>query len=109
MSIAPDFCSRLRALVELQGAALTADELAHVWGNFPKCRGQEPWHVREYVGRIGAGAREYRVVRGSESQDVYRSAARVRAAAVGMALNELEAQETARGSAEGGRIADRHE
>ncbi len=49
--------------------------------------------MREYVRRLGVGAREYRVVRGSSIEDVYRSAERVRAAAVGTALNELESQE----------------
>ncbi len=59
----------------------------------PRCRGKEHWDVREYVRRLGVGAREYRVVRGSSIEDVYRSAERVRAAAVGTALNELESQE----------------
>ena len=49
--------------------------------------------MREYVRPTALGAREYRVVRGSSVQDVYRSAERVRAAAVGTALNELESQE----------------
>jgi len=49
--------------------------------------------VREYARRTGVGAREYRVVRGSSIDAVYRSAERVRATAVGTALNELESRE----------------
>src|SRR5439155_26121803 len=49
----------------------------------------------------GVGAREYRVVRGSSIEDVYRSAERVRAAAVGTALNELESQERSGEAPEG--------
>lgn len=97
MSIEPsDFGSRLRALVELQGAVLTAEELSQLGECYPRFRGKEHWDVREYVRRTGVGAREYRVVRGSSVQDVYRSAERVRAAAVRTALNELESQERSR-------------
>ncbi len=96
MGVAPDFGHRLSALVERQGAALTADELSHVEEYFPQCRGREHWEVREYVAPTGLGAREYRVVRGSRVQDVYRSAEWVRAAAVRAALNELELPERPR-------------
>jgi hypothetical protein len=63
--------------------------------------GKEHWDVREYVWRTGVGAREYRVVQGSSLEGVYRSDERVRAAAVGTALNELESQERS-GEAPGG-------
>jgi len=88
-----DFQSRLRALLGLQGAVLTDEELSHTAECYAQCPGKEHWDVREYAQRIGLGAREYRVVRGSSVQDVYRSAERVRAAAVGTALNELESQD----------------
>ncbi|HMH83868.1 MAG TPA: hypothetical protein VK531_13450 [Gemmatimonadales bacterium] len=91
-----DFQSLLRVLLGLQGAVLTDEELSHTAERYPRCRGKEHWDVREYVRRIGVGAREYRVVRGSSIEDVYRSAERVRAAAVGTALNELESQERSR-------------
>jgi hypothetical protein len=63
--------------------------------SYPRCRGREHWDVRQYVRPtgMGPGAREYRVVRGSSVQDVFRSADGVRAAAVGTALNELESQD----------------
>ena len=94
MSIEPnDFQSRLSVLLGLQGAVLTDEELSHTTERYPRCRGKEHWGVREYVRRTGVGAREYRVVRGSSIEDVYRSVERVRAAAVGTALNELESQE----------------
>jgi len=53
---------------------------------------------------MGVGAREYRVVRGGSVQDVFRSAERVRAAAVGTALNELESQDRP-GDKEAARVA----
>jgi len=87
-----DFQSRLRVLLGLQGAVLTEEELSHAAESYVRCPGKEQWNVREYARRTGAGAREYRVVRGSSVQDVYRSVERVRADAVGTALNELEAQ-----------------
>ena len=68
---------------------------------YPRCRGKEHWDLREYVRRTGVGAREYRVVRSSSIVDVYRSAERLRATAIGTALNELEPQERA-GEAPGG-------
>src|SRR6266511_4831954 len=96
MTIEPnDFQSRLRVLLGLQGAVLTDEELSHTAERYPRCRGKGHWDVREYVRRTGVGAREYRVVRGSSIEDVYRSAERVCAAAVGTALNELESQERA--------------
>lgn len=91
MTIEPnDFQSRLRMLLGLQGAALTDEELSRTEQCYARCRGKERWDVREYARRTGIGAREYRVVRGSSIEDVYRSAERARAAAVGTALNELE-------------------
>jgi hypothetical protein len=97
MTIEPDdFRSRLRALLGLQGAVFTDQELSHVADYYPRCRGKEHWDVRQYVGPtgMGVGAREYRVMRGTSVQDVFRSAERARAAAVGTALNELESQIT---------------
>lgn len=88
-----DLQTRLRVLLGLQGAVLTDSELSHTVECYARCRGKDHWDVREYAGPAGVGAREYRVVRGSSTQDVYRSAERVRAAAVGSALNELESQE----------------
>ena len=89
-----DFQSRLRVLLGLQGAVLTDEELSHMADSYPRCPGKEQWDVRQYVRpHTGVGAREYRVVRGSSVQDVFRSTERERAAAVGMALNELESQE----------------
>lgn len=96
MTIAPDdFQSRLRVLLGLRGAVLTDDELSQMADSYARCGGKGPWDVRQYVARGGVGAREYRVVRGSSVQDVYRTAERLRADAVGTALNELEAEERA--------------
>jgi hypothetical protein len=89
-----DLQSRLRVLLGLQGAVFTDEELSHTAECYARCRGKERWDVREYVRRTGVGAREYRVVRGSSIEDVYRSVERARAAAVGTALNELESGET---------------
>jgi hypothetical protein len=89
-----DLRSRLRVLLGLQGAVFTDEELSHTAECYARCRGKERWDVREYVRRTGLGAREYRVVRGSSIEDVYRSVERARAAAVGTALNELESSET---------------
>src|SRR6266700_4223905 len=95
MTIQPnDFQSRLSVLLGLQGAVLTDEELSHTAERYPRCRGKEHWGVREYVRRTGVGAREYRVVRGGSIEDVYRGVERVRAAAVGTALNELDSPET---------------
>ncbi|HEX9217028.1 MAG TPA: hypothetical protein VF864_08620 [Gemmatimonadales bacterium] len=89
-----DFQSRLRVLLGLQGAVLTDEELSHMADSYPRCPGKEQWDVRQYARpHTGVGAREYRVVRGSSVQDVFRSTERERAAAVGTALNELESQE----------------
>ena len=88
-----DFQSRLRALLGLRGAVLTDDELSVMAESYARCGGKGPWDVRQYVARGGAGAREYRVVRGTSVQDVYRSAERLQADAVGTALNELEAEQ----------------
>ena len=97
MSTAPsDFRTQLRALAELQGAVLTEDELSHMAESYPRCPGKEHWDVREYVRPTGVGTREYRVMRGSSVQHVYRSVERVRATAVRTALNDLEFQEKAR-------------
>jgi hypothetical protein len=85
-----DLQTRLRMLLGLQGAVLTDEELSHTAECYARSRGKEHWDVREYARRTGVGAREYRVVRGSSIEDVYRSAERVRAAAVGLALNELD-------------------
>ena len=88
-----DFQSRLRTLLGLRGAVLTDDELSQMAESYARCGGKGPWDVRQYVARGGAGAREYRVVRGTSVQDVFRSAERLQADAVGTALNELEAEE----------------
>jgi hypothetical protein len=96
MAIEPDeFQRQLRVLLGLQGAVLTDEELSQMAECYPRCRGKELWDVRQYVRGTGVGAREYRVVRGSRTEDVYRSPERVRAAAVGTALNELESREKA--------------
>ena len=88
-----DFPSRFRAHVELQGAILTPEELSHVGECYPRCRGKDHWDVREYARVTGIGAREYRVVRGTSTLDVYRSTEREHASAVQAALNELESQD----------------
>jgi hypothetical protein len=87
------FQDRLRTLLGLQGAVLTDRELSEMADRYAQCRGREHWDVRQYVQAAGIGAREYRVVRGSSVQDVFRSADGARAAAVGTALNELESQD----------------
>jgi len=88
-----DIPSRLRAHVELQGASLSPEELSQLGECYARFRGKEPWDVREYAAATGNGAREYRVVRGSSTQDVYRSHERDHATAVRAALNELESQD----------------
>lgn len=95
---ANDVPSRLRVLLGLQGTVLTEEELTHTVASYARCQGREHWNVREYAGRAGFGAREYRVVRGTSIQDVYRSGERDRADAVGMALNEFEAQQRSEGT-----------
>ncbi len=86
-----EFQERLRTLLGLQGAVFTDLELSQVAACYPRCRGRDHWDVRQYVQHTGA--REYRVVRGSSVQDVFRSTERGRATAVGTALNELESQD----------------
>ena len=94
MTIEPnDLQSRLRILLGLQSEVFTDEELSQTAGCYARCPGKENWAVREYARRTGVGAREYRVVRGSSIEHVYRSAERGRAAAVGSALNQLESQE----------------
>lgn len=83
----------LQALMELQGAGLTGEELSYVGEWYERCSGTDHWDVREYARSIGDGAREYRVIRGLGGQDVYRSGDRDRATAVRQALNELESLE----------------
>jgi len=68
-----DFPGLLRAHVELQGAILTAEELSNVRERYPRCRGKDLWDVREYASASALRAREYRVVRGSSTQDASRS------------------------------------
>ena len=91
-----DFSSRVRELVEEQGAVLTDRELARVVERYPNCRGKEEWDVRAYAGHH-EGTREYRVVRGDRVEDVYASPVRVSAVAVGVALNTLEVRGLATG------------
>ena len=88
-----DFPAVLRAHVELQGAFLTTEEMSHVRDRYPRCSGKGVWDVREYASVTAVGAREYRVVRGSGTQDVYRSRERGHASAVRTALNEIESGE----------------
>src|SRR5256885_3131722 len=88
-----EFAILFRAHVELQGTVLTAEELSHVGECYPRCRGKDLWDVREYASVTALGAREYRVVRGSSTQDVFRSTERDHATAVRAALNELESEE----------------
>ena len=92
----------LRALVELQGPILTEEELSYLGKQYPRCPGRESWDVREYARNTADGAREYRVIRGSSGQDVYRSGDRDRATAVRTALNELESLERPRPPLSGG-------
>jgi hypothetical protein len=87
-----DLPSLLRAHVELQGAILTPEELSQIGERYPRCRGKDLWDIREYASGTPFGAREYRVVRGSSTQDIYRTTEREHAAAVRAALNGLESQ-----------------
>jgi len=89
---ASDFPSLLRAHVELQGTILTAEELSQIGERYARCRGKDLWDVREYASGTPFGAREYRVVRGSSTQDIYRTTERGHAAALRAALNGLESQ-----------------
>jgi hypothetical protein len=93
MTIEPDeFQDRLRALLGLHSPEFTDEQLARMADRYQLCTGKERWDVRQYAGRSGIGAREYRVMRGTGVQDVYRSAERGRADAVGAALNALESE-----------------
>lgn len=97
-----DFQDRFRALLGLQDVALTDAELSRTVARYPRCRGKERWEVREYARPTAAGAREYRVVRGSRLEDVYCSVERGRATAVVAALNQLELQGVAGGGLRAG-------
>lgn len=88
-----DVQSRLRVLLGLQSELFTDEELSHTAECYLRSHGKDYWDVREYARPTGVGAREYRVVRGTSPIDVYRSDNRVRAAAVGSALNDLESRE----------------
>jgi len=91
--IAPNIlASRLPALTKVQGAVLSADEISALGESYARCLGKDHWDVRAYAGPTGVGAREYRVIRGTGVQDVYRSADRQRADAVRAALNDLESE-----------------
>lgn len=93
MDIEPnEFGNHLRHLAEFAGAELTADELSHIAERYPHCPGKEHWDVREYARVATVGGREYRVVRGTSTQDVYCSRERVRADAVRAALNAVESR-----------------
>ncbi len=93
MTIEPyEFPGRLRACLGGQGVEFTDEELARMADRYRLCTGKERWDVRQHVGRTGVGAREYRVVRGTGVQDVYRSTERGQADAVGAALNALESE-----------------
>ena len=91
MTIEPDeFQGRLRALLGVQSLEFTDEELARMADRYRLCTGKERWDVRQYAGRAGMGAREYRVMRGTGVEHVYRSVQRAQADAVGAALNALE-------------------
>lgn len=95
MTIEPhEFQSRLRILLGLRSMELTDDALARIADRYRLCLGKEPWDVRQYAGHTGVGAREFRVMRGTRIEDVYRSTQRAEADAVGAALNALEAEGT---------------
>ncbi|PYO37423.1 MAG: hypothetical protein DMD37_08880 [Gemmatimonadetes bacterium] len=83
----------LRALVAQRGTALSGEESAYLEKWYRQCPGKEQWDVRAYAAPTGVGAREYRVIRGSGGQDVYRSSDRERATVVRTALNEFESLE----------------
>lgn len=91
---AGDFQTRVAACLEREGLTLSAAQLVQMAERYGRCPGKEPWDVRAYR-RVQpqAGAREYRVMRGSRVQDVYTSAEPGSAAVVRTALNELEAQD----------------
>jgi hypothetical protein len=80
----------MQHILELDGTVLTEAELVRLAERYAGCVGTEPWDVREYARATHAGAREYRVVRGTRIQEVFASDQRANAAAVRIALNELE-------------------
>ena len=91
--IAPEVLqSRLPALAKERGATLSADEMTALGETYLRCLGKDQWDVRAYAGSAGAGAREYRVIRGTGVQDVYRTTDRQRADGVRVALNDLESE-----------------
>ena len=91
MTIDPtQFQERVRAVLLAAGTLVSDGELSTMAARYPGCRGTDPWEVRAYAGRVAAGAREYRVVRGTGVQDVYASPDQASAAAVQTALNALE-------------------
>ena len=83
--------NRLRDIAGFAGAVLTEEELSHIAERYPHCPGKDPWDVRAYAWAGTVGGREYRVVRGGSTQEVFRTHERDRADAVRMGLNELEA------------------
>jgi hypothetical protein len=96
MSATPDaeLADRVRAVLITQGAVLTDAEVSQLLDRYPRAGGSGRWDVRVYAGQRGPGTREYRVVRGDSTRDVYRSSERVHAVLVQGALNEMEAAET---------------
>ena len=82
---------RFRAALINQGAVLTESELANLVDRYPRAGTSGRWDVRAYAGPHGPGTREYRVVRGDSTRDVYRSSERAHAVLVQGALNEMEA------------------
>ena len=95
MTLEPnEFHSRLRVLLGLRSVEFTDEELARIVDRYRPGAGKERWDVRKYAGHTGIGTREFRVVRGTRIEDVYRSPQQVLAEAVGAALNALEAEDT---------------
>lgn len=84
------FQTRLRTLLTLQGTELSDIELAHLADRYPHCTGKERWDVRQYVGHAGVGSREFRVMRGTRTDEVYCTPELAQATGVGAALNALE-------------------
>ena len=94
MTLEPnDVPNRLRVLLGLQSMEFSDEELARIADRYRPGTGKDRWDVRQYVGRTGIGAREFRVTRGTRIEDVYRSTERVLAEAVGAALNALEEED----------------
>lgn len=92
MIIPREAFARVRERLERGGTFLTGLELSRLAQRYVDCRGTEPWDVREYARLGAAGAREYRVVRGTGIDVVYTSPERASAMAVQATLNELEAE-----------------